>query len=209
MTVVGDIYSWRRARVQGYPAVCWASSVIRPLLGGVFSQLGIWRGVFLINIPLSCRSGCSTGTTTDDRAPASEHRLSGALLLACAMTSLILAILGGGQSGMGLCASISAFSVGGVLLASFVFVERGHQAVLPLWVYSAGCCARQPRRLVSAPPDGLTSTCRPIGGSRVKPVVAGLALAALPSAGRPPRASPDSVPALGVQEDCGGGHHDS
>ena len=54
MTIVGDIYTLaERARVQGYLASVWAmSSVVGPLLGGVFSQLGIWRGVFLINIPL-------------------------------------------------------------------------------------------------------------------------------------------------------------
>ena len=60
MTVVGDIYSLaERARVQGYLASVWAmSSVIGPLLGGVFSQLGIWRGVFLINIPLCLLARC-------------------------------------------------------------------------------------------------------------------------------------------------------
>jgi multidrug resistance protein len=54
MTIVGDVYTVaERAKVQGYLASVWAiSSVVGPLLGGVFSQLGIWRGVFLINIPL-------------------------------------------------------------------------------------------------------------------------------------------------------------
>lgn len=54
ITIVGDVYTLaERARVQGYLASVWAaSSVVGPMLGGAFSQLGIWRGVFLINIPL-------------------------------------------------------------------------------------------------------------------------------------------------------------
>lgn len=40
MTIVGDIYTLEeRAKVQGYIASVWAmSSVVGPLIGGVFSQ---------------------------------------------------------------------------------------------------------------------------------------------------------------------------
>src|SRR4051812_38260575 len=139
MTVVGDIYSLaERARVQGYLASVWAmSSVIGPLLGGVFSQLGIWRGVFLINIPLCLLAAWMLNRHYHETIEHRRRRIDylGALLLACAMTSLILAILGGGQSWPWASApSISAFSVGGVLLASFVFVERrAIEPILPLW----------------------------------------------------------------------------
>ena len=189
MTVVGDIYSLaERARVQGYLASVWAmSSVIGPLLGGVFSQLGIWRGVFLINIPLCLLAAWMLNRHYHETI---EHRRRkvdylGALLLTCAMTSLILAILGGGQTwAWASVPSISAFSVGGVLLAIFVFVERRTvEPILPLWVFS--------RRLlfsttvvalgVGAILMGLTSYVPTYleGSLHVKPVVAGLALAAL------------------------------
>ena len=71
MTIVGDIYTVaERARVQGYLASVWAiSSVVGPMLGGVFSQLGIWRGVFLINIPL-CSSG---GVDVQPALPRERH----------------------------------------------------------------------------------------------------------------------------------------
>ena len=189
MTVVGDIYSLaERARVQGYLASVWAmSSVIGPLLGGVFSQLGFWRGVFLINIPLCLIAAWMLNRHYHETI---EHRRRqvdylGALLLTCAMTSLILAILGGGQSWAWVSVpSISAFAVGAVLLAAFVLVQlRAPEPILPLWVFS--------RRLllsttvvalgVGAILMGLTSYVPTYleGSLHVKPVVAGLALAAL------------------------------
>jgi len=189
MTIVGDIYTLaERAKVQGYLASVWAvSSVIGPTLGGVFSQLGIWRGVFLINIPLCLLAGWMLQRRYHETV---EHRKRtidylGALLLASGMTSLILAILGGGQTWAWVSApSIGAFSAGGVLLVSFVFVERrAVEPILPLWVLS--------RRLlfsttivalgVGAILMGLTSYVPTYleGSLRVPPIVAGLALAAL------------------------------
>jgi multidrug resistance protein len=189
MTVVGDIYSLaERARVQGYLASVWAvSSVIGPLLGGAFSQLGIWRGVFLINIPL-----CLLGAWMLNRHyhETIEHRRRkvdylGALLLACAMTSLILAILGGGQTwAWASTPSISAFSTGVVLLACFVLVQRrAVEPILPLWVLSRRllCTTTIVALGVGAILMGLTSYVPTYleGSLHVKPVVAGLALAAL------------------------------
>ena len=58
-TMVGVIYTVEeRARVQGYIASVWAmSSVVGPTLGGVFSQLGIWRWIFFVNVPLCLLAG--------------------------------------------------------------------------------------------------------------------------------------------------------
>ena len=81
MTIVGDIYTLaERARVQGYLASVWAiSSVVGPMLGGVFSQLGIWRGVFLINIPLCLLAAWMFHRHfhETDHAAASDGRLPG------------------------------------------------------------------------------------------------------------------------------------
>nr|WP_236147307.1 MFS transporter [Mycolicibacterium sp. CH28] len=189
MTIVGDIYTLaERARVQGYLASVWAvSSVIGPLLGGIFSQLGMWRGVFLINIPLCV---VAAGMLVRHYHESIEHRrvkvdYLGALLLAVAMTLLILAILGGGQTWpWASVPSFTAFAVGAALLVGFVFVERrAAEPILPLWVFS--------RRLlwtttvvavgVGAILMGLTSYVPTYleGSLRVKPVIAGLTLAAL------------------------------
>jgi multidrug resistance protein len=189
MTIVGDIYTVaERARVQGYLASVWAvSSVVGPLLGGVFSQLGIWRGVFLINIPLCLLAAWMFNRHFHEAITPRERSIDalGALLLASAMTSLVLGVLGGGQSwAWGSAPSISAFTAGVVLLAIFVVVERrAAEPILPLWVFS--------RRLLSATTIvalgvgailmGLTSYVPTYleGSLHVRPIVAGLALAAL------------------------------
>jgi multidrug resistance protein len=189
MTIVGDIYTLsERARVQGYLASVWAiSAVVGPMLGGVFSQLGIWRGVFLINIPL-CLLAAWMFTRHFHETITPRHRTVdslGALLLACAMTSLVLAVLGGGQTWAWTSApSISAFTVGAVLLVLFVVVERrAAEPVLPLWVFSRRllCATTIVAFGVGALLMGLTSYVPTYleGSLGIRPIVAGLALAAL------------------------------
>ena len=150
MTIVGDIYTLaERARVQGYLASVWAiSSVIGPTLGGVFSQLGIWRGVFLINIPLCLLAMWMLNRHYHETVERRQRKVDylGALLLACSMTSLILAILGGGQTwAWHSTPSVGAFSVGGLLL-----VSSCSSSVEPSSRFCrcgcclAACCARPP-----------------------------------------------------------------
>src|SRR5687768_8883543 len=59
ITIAGDIYTVaERATAQGYIASVWAvSSVVGPTLGGIFSQLGQWRWIFFINVPLCLLAG--------------------------------------------------------------------------------------------------------------------------------------------------------
>jgi multidrug resistance protein len=189
MTIVGDIYTVaERARVQGYLASVWAiSSVVGPMLGGVFSQLGIWRGVFVINIPLCLLAAWMFNRHFHEaitpRSPTVDSL--GALLLALAMTSLVLAVLGGGQSwAWDSAPSIAAFTVGVVLLATFVLVERrAAEPILPLWVFSRRllCATTIVAFGVGAILMGLTSYVPTYleGSLHVAPIVAGLALAAL------------------------------
>jgi len=189
MTIVGDIYTVaERARVQGYLASVWAvSSVVGPLLGGVFSQLGIWRGVFLINIPLCLLAAWMFNRHFHETVTHRERSVDviGALLLAAAMTSLILAVLGGGQSwAWGSAQSIGAFTAGVVLLGVFVVVERrAAEPILPLWVFSRRllCATTIVAFGVGAMLMGLTSYVPTYleGSLHVRPIVAGLALAAL------------------------------
>lgn len=189
VTIVGDIYTVaERARVQGYLASVWAvSSVVGPTLGGVFAQLGLWRGVFLINIPLCLFAGWMLVRKYHETVESSRPKVDylGAVLLAGSLTSLTLGILGGGQSWPWLSVpGIATFVVGGVLLVAFVVAERrAAEPILPLWVLS--------RRLlltttvvslgVGAILMGLTSYVPAFleGSLGAEPIAAGLALAAL------------------------------
>lgn len=189
ITIAGDIYTVaERAKTQGYLASVWAvSSVVGPTLGGVFSQLGIWRGIFFINIPLCLLAGWMLIRTFHENIEKREHKIDflGAVLLTGSMSLLILGVLEGGQAwDWNSPQSVAIFVVGAVLLAAFVFVEtRAAEPVLPLWIFS--------RRLlltttlislgVGAMLIGLTSYVPTYleGSLGVTPLVAGLALAAL------------------------------
>jgi MFS family permease len=189
ITIVGDIYSIaERARVQGYIASVWAvSSVIGPTLGGLFSQLGIWRAVFFVNIPLCVIAGWMLIRAFHESVEKRAHRIDylGSVLLTVSLTLLILAVLEGGQAwAWNSWQSIGAFTVGGLVLVAFALVEqRAAEPVLPPWVFT--------RRLlltttlvglgVGAVLIGLTSYVPTYleGSLGVQPLIAGLALAAL------------------------------
>jgi MFS family permease len=189
ITIVGDIYTLaERARTQGYLASVWGiSSVVGPTLGGLFSQFGIWRGVFFINIPLCVIAGWMLIRSFHEKIEKREHKIDylGAVLLTVSLTLLILAVLEGGQAwAWNSPQSIGAFAIGGLVLAAFVLVERrAAEPILPLWVFS--------RRLlltttliglgIGATLIGLTGYVPNYlqGTIGVAPIVAGLALAAL------------------------------
>jgi EmrB/QacA subfamily drug resistance transporter len=189
ITIAGDIYTVaERAKAQGYLASVWAvSSVVGPTLGGVFSQLDIWRGIFFINVPLCVLAGWMLVRAFHENIEKREHKIDfvGATLLAVSMSLLILAVLQGGVSwAWDSWQSVGSFAVGGALLAAFVFVQtRAAEPILPLWVFS--------RRLLltttlialglGAILIGLTSYVPTYleGSLDVPPLAAGLALAAL------------------------------
>ena len=189
ITIAGDIYTLaERAKVQGYLASVWAiSSVVGPTLGGVFSSLGIWRGIFLINIPLCLLAGWMLVRTFHEDIERARHRIdyTGASLLTGSMTLVILGALEGGQAwAWDSPLSVGTFVLGAALFAAFLVVERrAAEPVLPLWVVS--------RRLlltttlvsfgVGAIILGLTSYVPTFleGAQSVSPILAGLALAAL------------------------------
>ena len=187
MTIVGDTTRRPSGHESGLSSQCGHLVGHRTAVGGIFSQLGISHSVFLINIPL-CFLAASMFSRHFHEKVTHRHRtvnVLGAALLACAMTALILAILGGGQTWAWYSApSISAVAAGAALLVAFVFVERrAAEPVLPLWVFSRRllCATTIVAFGVGAILMGLTSYVPTFleGSLRIQPVIAGLALAAL------------------------------
>ena len=189
ITITGDIYSVReRARVQGYIASVWAvSSVVGPTLGGLFAEFASWRWIFFVNIPLCIIAALMLMRAYHEKVGREKHRIdvAGASVLTVALTLLILAVLEGGQAwAWNSWQSIGAFTLGGLLLVAFVFIERrAAEPVLPLWLFS--------RRLivttslislgVGAVLIGLTSyvpTFLEVSAG-TSPLISGLAVAAL------------------------------
>ncbi len=189
VTVAGDIYTVaERATAQGYIASVWAlSSVIGPTLGGIFAQLGLWRWIFFVNVPLCLLAGVLIARNLNESVQRREHHIDylGALLLTSGMTLVLLGVLEGGQAwAWSSPTSIGVFVAGVALLGAFALVERrAAEPVLPLWALRRRLLATTTLLalgvgvmligLTSFVPTYLTNA---LG---VSPVVAGLALAAL------------------------------
>lgn len=189
ITIAGDIYTVaERAKAQGYIASVWAvSSVVGPTLGGIFSQLGIWRWIFFVNVPLCLLAGTLIVRDFHERVERKAHRIdfAGAALLTVAMSLLILGILEGGQAWPW--SSPTSFGVlggGSLLLVAFLLAERrAAEPVLPLWVLSRRLLATTTMLAlgVGVILIGLTSFVPTYleNSLGIDPLVGGLALAAL------------------------------
>ncbi len=189
MTIIGDIYSVaERATVQGYVASVWAlSAVVGPTLGGVFSQLGIWRWIFLVNIPLCLLAGALIARDFHEQVHRRDHRIdyAGSVLLTVGLALIILGVLQGGHGWAWTSpTSLAVFGGGTIVLLAFALVERrAAEPVLPMWVLR--------RRLLAATTTlslgigvvliGLTSFVPTYleNSLGVPPLVGGLALATL------------------------------
>jgi MFS family permease len=189
ITIAGDIYTLsERAKVQGYLASVWAvSSVVGPTLGGVFASLGIWRGIFLVNIPLCLVAGWMLVRSFHENIEHVKHRVDylGSGLLTVSLTLLILGALEGGQAwAWDSAISDAVFAGGALLFVAFIFVERrAAEPVLPPWVVSRRLLATTAMVAfgVGAVMLGITSYVPTflVGALSTSPIVAGLALAAL------------------------------
>ena len=133
MTIVCDIYTVaERAAVQGYVAGVWAvSSVVGPALGGVFSQYLSWRWVFFVNIPVAILAGWLLIRSYHEKVHRTPQRVdfTGAVVLATALSALILGALEGGNAWEWLSLPTLVCGVIGLVgLAIFVLVERRAKA---------------------------------------------------------------------------------
>jgi multidrug resistance protein len=189
ITMVGDMYTLEeRARVQGYMASVWAiSAVVGPTLGGIFAQLNLWRGIFLINIPLCLAAGWMIWTRFQEKVERRSHHIdyTGATLFTAALTLLILGVLQGGHAwGWASAPSIGVMGGGVLLLLAFVVVERrAAEPVLPFHLLGRRlllstnllgfCVGAALIGLTEYVPTFLSVT------TGAAPVVAGLALGAL------------------------------
>ena len=189
ITIAGDIYTLtERSRVQGYLASVWAvSSVVGPTLGGVFASLGIWRGIFLVNIPLCLVASWMLVRSFHENIERVKHRVDylGAGLLTVSLTLLILGALEGGHAwAWNSALSYAVFAGAALLFAAFILVERrAAEPVLPPWVASRRLLATTAMISfgVGAVMLGLTSYVPTFleGALSTSPILAGLALAAL------------------------------
>ncbi|MGW2274083.1 DHA2 family efflux MFS transporter permease subunit [Streptomyces yangpuensis] len=140
MAIVGDIVPPReRGRYQGlFGGVFGATSVLGPLLGGLFVDNLSWRWVFYINLPIGLVALVVIAAALHIPARSSKHTIDylGTFLIACVATCLVLVASLGATWGWGSARIIGVAVLGVLLLAAFLLVERkAAEPVLPLTLF--------------------------------------------------------------------------
>lgn len=134
MTIFGDLYEVSaRTKLQGLFSLVWGtSSVAGPLAGGAIVLHWSWPWVFLINVPFGVVSAIVIGVFLRGRdVSGTRPRLDlvGAVLLASATLSLLVALLPESQRPGGL-SPVVWLVAAGIITAAFLAVERRHPAPL-------------------------------------------------------------------------------
>ena len=139
--IVGDLVPPRdRGKYQGlFGAVFGVTSVLGPLLGGVFVDNLSWRWVFYINVPIGVVALLVIAAVLHSAEVKHRHRIDylGTFLIASVATCLVLMTsLGGTTWAWGSWQVVGLAVLGAVLLVAFVAVERrAAEPVLPLRLF--------------------------------------------------------------------------
>ena len=131
----------RGVAIGAWSAATTLVTIVGPLLGGVFSDAGFWRGVFLINLPL----GVAALLILSFRVPESRDEsitgaidLPGAAMVTLGLTGLTYGFISAPDDGFADPRVFGALLVGVMALVAFVVVEmRRPQPMLPLNLFKS------------------------------------------------------------------------
>ena len=137
LALISAVYSdARRGQAIGtWSAVTTLVTVIGPVLGGVLSGAGLWRLIFLINVPLGVIALFILSARVPESANPGAKAIDypGAVLATISLGGLTYGFISAPEMGFGAPAVIATLAVGVVSAIAFVFVEsRSSHPMLPL-----------------------------------------------------------------------------
>ena len=147
LTIIADLVPPRqRSRYQGYfMAVFGTSSVVGPVVGGLFAGmdtfLGVdgWRWVFLVNLPVGIVALAVVAKVLNVRTERVRHRIDylGAAALVVLLVPVLTVAEQGREWGWLSSTSLAMYAIGALGLVLFVLAERrmGAEALLPLRMF--------------------------------------------------------------------------
>ncbi|MDG5786488.1 MDR family MFS transporter [Evansella sp. AB-P1] len=140
-TIVGDIYTKEeRAKIQGYLASVWGiSSVLGPVLGGLFVAFTHWKWIFWVNIPfgLIAMAGIIVFLKEDvDQEKRKIDYLGSGFLLITVSALMVVFIQGGVQWNWTSPQIISLMCIAALSLIAFLWQEkRAEDPVMSLSIW--------------------------------------------------------------------------
>lgn len=143
LAILGQSFS---GEAKGRAIGIWASvgaiaGAVGPVIGGWLIDLGSWRGIFLLNVPLAAGAIWLAWRAIPEDADAGGLPLDvlGGSLATVALGGLTWALtIGAGPSGWTM-GAVSVAMLSAALLMSFVWVEarRGERAMMPLTLFAS------------------------------------------------------------------------
>ena len=108
-----------------------------PTMGGALIGAGSWRAIFLINVPVGALAAVAVryvpAALAPGRQPGARFDLPGLILLAAALTGLLLGASQGAGSGWGTASTWGPLAAGAVLLTCYIgWAARHEQPALDL-----------------------------------------------------------------------------
>ncbi|QMV41181.1 MDR family MFS transporter [Cohnella cholangitidis] len=140
-TIIGDMYTGeQRGKVQGVLSSVWSiAGLIGPFVGGYFVDTISWRWIFYMNVPVSIVSFILVFGFLHERFTKMSKSIDyiGALTFTVSISSLLLALLTGGETYAWNSATIVVlFAVATLFLLVFLRIEsKAKEPMLPLRLF--------------------------------------------------------------------------
>jgi EmrB/QacA subfamily drug resistance transporter len=138
-TIIGDLYSGEeRARMQGVFSSIWGvAGLLGPLVGGLFVDHFSWRWIFYINVPIGAVAALMVVSFLHETQVTKTKKnidYLGAFLFAVSMSSLLYALISGGEAyAWNSTVIISLFITAFVFLIIFLRVEaNAKEPMIPI-----------------------------------------------------------------------------